>query len=209
MKAKILVAVLIGLSLSTVSCSRAVSRQIGSVAGDVAAQAQSDAANSPTTIRSKDGSVQLTVPHTWQEITIENSEPNLILQVKSQSNELQVGVQVFSKSEYPQITPELASSAASDSAKAITGSSATIQQTALTQINQLPVVQYEARGEFAGHQVVALATMIESPEAYYNLLSVGYTADVDARRNELNQVIQSFREVQAATAAQGFTPTIQ
>lgn len=209
MKSKILATVLIGLSLSTVSCSRAVSRQISSVAGDVAAQAQSDIATSSTTLRSKDGSIQLTVPATWQEITIENSQPNLVLQVKSQSNELQVGVQVFSKSEYPQITPELASMAASDSAKAITGTSAAIQQTALTQINQLPVVQYEARGEFAGHQVVALATMIESPEAYYNLLSVGYTADVDSRRDELNQVIQSFREVQAPTAAQAVVPTIQ
>lgn len=209
MKSKTLVTVLIGLSLATVSCSRAVSRQISSVASDVATQAQADAATEPITLRSKDGSVQLTVPATWQEITIENSEPNLVLQVKSQSNELQVGVQVFSKAEYPQITPELASSAASDSAKAITGTSAAIQQTALTQINQLPVVQYEARGEFAGHQVVALATMIESPDAYYNLLTVGYTTDFDARRNELNQVIQSFREASVSTADQAFVPEIQ
>lgn len=202
MKSQILVTVLIGLSLATASCSRAVSRQIGSVAGDGVAQMQSDSTTRSTTLFSKDGSVQLTVPGTWQEIPIENSEPNLVLRIKSQYDEFQVGVQVFPKAEYPQITPELAAVAASDSAKATTGNSATIQQTALSQISELPAVQYEARGEFAGHQVVALSTMVESPEAYYNLLAVGYAADFNRMGNEVNQVIQSFQEVQSAAATQ-------
>lgn len=200
MKSRILVTVLVGLSLATASCSRAVSRQIGSVAGDIS-QAQS-ATTRLTTLLSKDGSVQLTVPNTWQEILAADSEQNLVLQVKSQDDKFQVGVQVFAKAEYPQITPELAAAAASDSAKAVAGSSAPIQQTALTQVNQLPAVQYETRGEFSGHQVVALATMVESPEAYYNLLAVGYAADYDTMRDEVNRVVQSFQEVQPDTAAQ-------
>ena len=203
MQSKILVTVLIGLSLATVSCSRTLSRQVGSVAGDGVAQAQSNPTDSLATLLSKDGSVQLTVPDTWQEISAENSEPNLVLQAKSQFDKFQVGVQVFPKAEYPQITSELASVAASDSAKAMTGSAGSIQQTALAQINELPAVQYEARGEFAGHQVVALSTMVESPEAYYNIIAVGYAADFDTMRDELNQVIQSFREVQPKTATQG------
>lgn len=196
MKSQILATVLIGLSLAAVSCS--ASRQIGSVAGDVA-QAQSQT-TSLKTLTSKDGSVQLSVPDTWQEVPAENNEQNLVLRVKSQHDRFQVGVQVFPKAEYPQITPNLAAAAASDSAKAVAGSSATIQQTALTQVNQLPAVQYESRGEFAEQQVVALSTMVESPEAYYNLLAVGYAADYDTMQDEINQVIESFQEVQPAPA---------
>lgn len=201
MKSKILVTVLIGLSLTIASCSRTLSRQIGSVTGDIA-QAQSET-TSLTTLFSKDGSVQLTVPNTWQEISTGNTEPNLALRVKSQFDKFQIGVQVFPKAEYPQITPELAAAAASDSAKATTGNSGTIQQTALAQINELSAVQYEARGEFAGHQVLTVSTMVESPEAYYNILAVGYAADFATMHDELDQIIQSFQEVQPTTATQG------
>lgn len=196
MKSRLFVTALIGLSLVTVGCSRMLSRQVGSVASDVIAQSQSAQTAGSTILLSKNGTVQLTVPATWQEVALEDSEPNMILRVKSPSDEFQVGIQVFPKAEYPQITPEVASMAASDSAKAATGNSSTIQQTPLNQINNLSAVQYEARGEFAGYDVVALSTMVESPESYYNLLAVGYATDFSKMHDELNQVIQSFQEVQ-------------
>lgn len=202
MKSKILVAVLIGFSAITLSCSRTVSSQIGSIAKNVADPTLSDISTASTVFYSNDGTVQLTAPSSWQDVATQNSEPNLVLRVKSQFNQFQVGVQAFSKAKYPQITPKVAAEAASDSAKAVAGNASTIQQTALTQINKQPVVQYEARGEFGKHQIVAIATLIESPDAYYNLLAVGYAADYDTMHDEVNRVIQSFQNVQSKTTDQ-------
>lgn len=202
MKSRLFVTALIGLSLATVGCSRMLSRQVGAAASDAITQSQSAQTASSTKLLSQNGTVQLTVPATWQEVALEESEPNMILRVKSPSDEFQVGIQVFPKAEYPQITREVASMAASDSAKAATGNSSTIHQTPLNQINDLSAVQYESQGEFAGYDVVALSTMVESPKAYYNLLAVGYATDFSKMRDELHQVIQSFQEVQPETVAQ-------
>ncbi|HEY9661083.1 MAG TPA: hypothetical protein V6C65_21740, partial [Allocoleopsis sp.] len=79
MKSRLFVTALIGLSLATVGCSRMLSRQVGAAASDAITQSQSAQTASSTKLLSQNGTVQLTVPATWQEVALEESEPNMIL----------------------------------------------------------------------------------------------------------------------------------
>ncbi|MEO1399708.1 MAG: hypothetical protein AAFV72_00455 [Cyanobacteria bacterium J06635_1] len=67
--------------------------------------------------------------------------------------------------------------------------------TSITSVNGQPAEQYEIRGEIDGTAVVYIHTTIRSDDNYYQVVGWTRADQYEARRQELQQVITSFRGV--------------
>lgn len=200
MKSTLFIASVVALSLAVSGCSRAVSRQTGKLVSDLsAAKVQAETVNEYTTVVSQNGAVQIETPSTWYIPQSSVEQPNMILQVNSQHDKVQLGVQAFPKADYAHMNSDLAVDAIIGMAQAATGGEGTVEPTSLTAINGLPASQYEGQGLFAGYPITALATAVESSDAYYAILAVGSEADFNQMRGEIEQVIQSFQPISSTT----------
>lgn len=199
MKTKHIVIGCICLSLAAIGCSQ-VSRSVGSVTDNLYAQQTHTAPK--TTFVSADGRIQVTTPTTWRDTFSENNQPNMVLHIQRESNQLQMGIQAFAKAEHPHMTPSLHAEAAASMVKTVTGAATTPEKRELTTINGLPAAHYQGRGEFMGHRMAATGTAVEGADAYYLILVVGYESDFDQLQSEVDQMIQSFQEVTKTSAIQ-------
>lgn len=194
MNSKFLVAAFIGFSVAVGGCtSSTVSQPTGSN-GEV--QAVEAEAIEPIAIASQDGSVQVMASDSWTTAQLNDTdvEQNMILKIESQKGDLQVAIQAFPKVDGLELVDaSILNDGVVTAAKAMTGSEGTVTPTSVTAIGELAAVQYEGRGEFSGYPVAVLATGINSPEAYYNILVAGQQSDFDQARQEIDQIVQSFQ----------------
>lgn len=72
--------------------------------------------------------------------------------------------------------------------------------TDVTTVGSNPAVQYEIRGTIEGINVAYLHTTVETPTKYHQILAWTLPSSFDRNEPELQQVIQSFREVEAPAA---------
>lgn len=88
--------------------------------------------------------------------------------------------------------------ASANTVKAATGGD-TATPTGLDSVNGFPAFQQEGRGEIAGLSVMTLSTVVDTPDAYYNIVAVTPERDYVLMRTQIDQVIQSL-DPQSATS---------
>ncbi|MGP1387594.1 MAG: hypothetical protein ACTS2F_28900 [Thainema sp.] len=191
MKSQFLVAALLGFSFAVSSCT-SLSQPGGSV-GDVQAETQTV---EPVAMVSQDGSVQITVSDSWETAQLNDGDvsQNMVLKLQNRRGDLQIAIQAFPKvNGLELVDPSVLNGGVVSAAKAMTGSEGTVNPTSLTAISGLTAVQYEGRGKFSGYPVAVLATGVDSPDAYYNILVAGQQSEFDEARAEIDQIVQSFQ----------------
>lgn len=195
MKLHTLAAIILSLSVITGGCS-AVTPQASN--GELAIAAQNDEADETITVVSQDGTIQIATPTTWKnnEISAQDAERNTILKVSTQRNNIQLAVVAIPKAEGMDLS--ILSDAVALSAEAMVGQDGTVTPTDLTTINGMPSEQYEGRGELGGQAIGVLATGLDTPDMYYNILVAGKESHFDQIRAEVDQIIQSFEPAQAS-----------
>lgn len=197
MKSQFLVVALLSLSVAVGGCtSSTVSQEENGATGD--AQVAEVQAVESVAITSPDGSVKVMASDDWQtaQLNASDMEQNMVLKIESQRGELQIAIQAFPKvNGLELVDASVLNEGVVSAAKAMTGSEGTVTPTSLTTVGELTAVQYEGRGEFSGYSVAVLATGIDSPGAYYNILAVGQQSQFDEARSEINQIVQSFQPV--------------
>jgi hypothetical protein len=141
---------------------------------------------------SPDGSFQLMALNSWRTVELSAAEQqnNIVFALSAPQDVAQLSVIALSKQDG--MTPEILAQAIRTSAEVVVGDSGTLTTTSLTEINGMPTTQYEGQGEFNNNTVGVLSTGVDTPDTYYNILVVGYAADLEAMENDLNQIIQSF-----------------
>lgn len=194
MKSQFLVAALLGFSFAVTGCtSSTLSQQENGAAGDVQAEAQTV---EPVALVSQDGSVQVMVSDSWKTTQLEDGdvEQNMVLKLEKQQSDVQIAIQVFPKVDGLELVDaSVLNEGVVGAAKAMTGSEGTVTPTSLTSVGGLTAIQYEGRGEFSGYPVAVLATGVDSPTAYYNILVAGQQSQFDEARTEIDQIVQSFQ----------------
>jgi hypothetical protein len=196
MKFHTFVATLVGLSLITGGCTAAISGQLSNDPAVIEANAD---ANQAVTIISQDGSIQLAAPKDWQstELSEADVQQHVVLKLTTRNGNMQMGIMAVPKgTAQAAVTTEVLKDAVATSAEAIVGKGS-VTSTSLTSVNGMPTTQYEGHGEFAGEQVGVLATGVDTPDVYYNILVIGYEFNFDQMRDEVDQMIQSFQPTQS------------
>lgn len=74
--------------------------------------------------------------------------------------------------------------------------------TDVTTVGSNPAVQYEIQGTIEGINVAYLHTTVETPTKYHQILAWTLPSSFERNEPELQQVIQSFREVQSPAATE-------
>jgi hypothetical protein len=74
--------------------------------------------------------------------------------------------------------------------------------TDVTTVGSNPAVQYEIQGTIEGINVAYLHTTVETPTKYHQILAWTLPSSFERNKPELQQVIQSFKEVEAPAATE-------
>ncbi|HIK15550.1 MAG TPA: hypothetical protein IGS53_09750 [Leptolyngbyaceae cyanobacterium M33_DOE_097] len=79
---------------------------------------------------------------------------------------------------------------------------AQVERTSTTKVNGKSAVQYKVQGVGLGDvDLTMLTTVVETPNSYYTILAGGPTKTFAQHQAELQQAIQSFRELQSTAQA--------
>jgi hypothetical protein len=77
--------------------------------------------------------------------------------------------------------------------------------TDVTTVGSNPALQYEIRGTIEGINVAYLHTTVETPTKYHQILAWTLPSSFERNEPELQQIIQSFKEVEAPAATESPT----
>ncbi|MEM9903457.1 MAG: hypothetical protein AAF921_00310 [Cyanobacteria bacterium P01_D01_bin.44] len=150
--------------------------------------------NNQTLVRNEPKGIQLITPNSWEQV--DNLRPDADIYIANEPENTYVMVLVDSLS--ATVQQFTLSDNASQYRRVLVDQLDTYNgqtATSITSVNGQPAEQYEIRGEIDGTAIVYVHTTIRGEENYYQV--VGWTRDdqYDARRQELQQVITSFRGV--------------
>jgi hypothetical protein len=158
-------------------------------------------ATPPKTITSKDGKAQLSVPSTWREDVTLN--PVASLQAANTIGEMYVAVITEGKEDFSKdmTLDKFASLAQQQQGQRI--ESANFTTPVRTTINGYPAVQYEVNGTIQNVNLAYLNTIVETPNNFHQILTWTLKSKFDANKPTLQQVAQSFKEVQGGAPSSG------
>ncbi|MEM8808293.1 MAG: hypothetical protein AAGF01_19915 [Cyanobacteria bacterium P01_G01_bin.38] len=150
--------------------------------------------NNQTLVRNEPKGIQLITPNSWEQVDSLRPDADIYIANEPENTYVMVLVDNLSATVQQFTLSDNASQyrrVLVDQLDTYNGQTAT----SITSVNGQPAEQYEIRGEIDGTAVVYVHTTIRGEENYYQV--VGWTRDdqYDARRQELQQVITSFRGV--------------
>jgi hypothetical protein len=149
-------------------------------------------------IVSSDGEYQIQVPTGWKQIT--NLHEKAGLQAADHLREMYVIVLSESKSDFEEMSLDKHSQITIRKLIERVTSSETSGPTALV-INGNPAVQYVVSGTIDNIKITYLHTTVETAKSFNQILAWTLRSRFDQNRAELQNVIQSFKEVPQSTSA--------
>lgn len=193
---KILSPVLVLVVLTVAGCN---SRQAAEPGTAETTTGTPNAQSTGTVLAGAGSPVQVTLPPEWKEDR--ELHDTAELQASARASEMYMivlseskqDIQNMTLAEHSEITRGLLLSNLSSSE--VTG------PTPVNNINGNPALQYQIQGSIDNINVVYLHTTVETPTSFHQILAWTLPSRFDRNRAELEQVIQSFREAQPATAS--------
>lgn len=149
-------------------------------------------------IVSSDGEYQIQVPAGWKQIT--NLHEKADLQAADRLREMYIIVLSESKSDFEEMSLDKHSQITIGNLLGRVTSSETSGPTALV-INGNPAVQYVVSGTIDNLKITYLHTTVETAKSFNQILAWTLRSRFDQNRAELQNVIQSFKEVPQSTSA--------
>ena len=149
-------------------------------------------------IVSSDGEYQIQVPTRWKQIT--NLHEKAGLQAADHLREMYIIVLSESKSDFEEMSLDKHSQITIRKLIERVTSSETSGPTALV-INGNPAVQYVVSGTIDNLKITYLHTTVETAKSFNQILAWTLRSRFDQNRAELQNVIQSFKEVAQSTSA--------
>ena len=144
------------------------------------------------TVKSTDGTCQVTIPYNWSEETTLNKDAKL--QVSMRMRDAFLVVFVDQKDKYGDINLEgFAQGANKKLVKRLTSPEGAAG-VSLT-VGGLPAIQYQLTGKASGSTSAYIQTLIEGPIYFYEILA--WTPRMQAERNRslFEEAIKSFKEI--------------
>jgi hypothetical protein len=155
-----------------------------------------DKSQQPRVITSSDGKSQITVPGMWKQETDLNDAATL--QASHRFNELYIVSIPQSKVDFVEgfTLDQLTDNAREDVKNWV--KDINITEPAAITINNRPARQFEVSGTVDNIKAKYIYTVIDAPENYYQILAWTLTSRYESNKNQLLEVINSFRENESA-----------
>jgi len=150
-------------------------------------------------ITSRDGRAQISIPEGWADTWQTNTSEDFNLKVSNHKKDLYLALST--KAKVPGLTATQLAEVGAKGAKA-TMEQATMQRTAMTKVGRYPATQYQLQGKSMGQDLVILITAIETPKQAHIMMVGGTSDSFKQNQSELNQIIESFKEVKKTAASQ-------
>lgn len=144
------------------------------------------------TVKSTDGSCQVTIPDNWTIETTLNKEAKI--QVAMRIRDAYLVIFVDQKDKYGDIDlAGFAEGAHKKLTKRLTSPVGT--QPAQMTVGTFPAIQYELSGQSAGVTFTYFQTLVQGPMNFYEILAWSPKAQLEKNKYQFDEIVKSFKEV--------------
>ena len=152
-----------------------------------------------TAFVSNDGKTQISLPTGWQNARKPSTSPKFKIKVADRSRDLHLIV--ISNKKLPATNLEQMAEVGIMSGKAAL-QNAQVERTSVKKVGNYAAIQHKIQGRAMGIvDAVMLVTVIETPTQHHVILAQSPSATFAQNKAELEQLIQSFKEVKTAVSS--------
>jgi len=150
-----------------------------------------------TVLAGTSGKTEVRLAQGWVDALTPEAAQKFEIKAKNPVHNLHLSVNAKTRKSLPGITLEQFAKVPVEGLK-ITIKNAQVERTNVTKVNGKSAVQYKVQGAALGNvDLTMLTTVVETPNSYYTILAGSPTQTFSQRQADLQQAIQSFREVQS------------
>lgn len=154
---------------------------------------------SQNTFVSKDGTVKISAPSSWENTLKEENSGKYNLKLAERAKDLYL--MVSSREKVPGIKLDKIAEIGATGAKGAM-ENPKMERTKLTKVGAFPAVEYKLEGKAAGANIVMLVTSVETPNHFHMVMIGGAPNSFTENQKTLQQIVQSFKEVKKTASAQ-------